>query len=420
MTAEIAILNRHAVALAADSAVTIGGQRAWKTANKLFSLSPINDIGIMIYGSGDFSGCSWEIIAKTFRAQIGNRTFSTVSECGEEFLDYLGSARFAEMDAKDLNVLTLIRDILERIKYEVGQQNSKADHSRTLRRVIRKNLDLLEKNTQRLECSVAVSQFAEEYSELISQLIVNIFDYLPTRNSVHLLVDLLYLAFRSKIPSSSITGVVIAGFGADQIFPELMDYSIDGKHRGFVRAWIDREENFNRNDANAATVMPFAQSDMFQLFMEGITDNHLTFIRDTLFRVLNDKSTRLVEKLVDEEHRRAVEISLQQQDNSKILSKFSEEFSNYVHQEMVRPVVRVISTLPKEEMATMAEALVEITTLRRKMDSTVESVGGPTDVAIISKGDGFVWVKRKYYFDIALNPDFLKRKSFRQGGEDAT
>ena len=42
MTAEIAILNRNAVALAADSAVTLqlpGGQKIHKTVNKLFMLS---------------------------------------------------------------------------------------------------------------------------------------------------------------------------------------------------------------------------------------------------------------------------------------------------------------------------------------------------------------------------------------------
>jgi hypothetical protein len=38
MTAEIAVMNRHAVALAADSAVTTetseGGRKAWQLANK--------------------------------------------------------------------------------------------------------------------------------------------------------------------------------------------------------------------------------------------------------------------------------------------------------------------------------------------------------------------------------------------------
>ena len=142
---------------------------------------------------------------------------------------------------------------------------------------------------------------------------------------------------------------------------------------------------------------------MFQLFMEGITSNHLSFVNHTLIRVLNDKSTRLVEKFVVNAEERRVELESQRQDDREILKQFFEEFSSYVQQEMIQPVVSVISTLPKEEMAAMAEALVEITTLRRKVDSAIETVGGPTDVAIISKGDGLVWIKRKHYYPADLN-----------------
>jgi hypothetical protein len=62
MTAEIAIINRSGIALAADSAVTVGRERVWKSANKLFSLGPHNSIGVMVYNSGDFIGFPWEII----------------------------------------------------------------------------------------------------------------------------------------------------------------------------------------------------------------------------------------------------------------------------------------------------------------------------------------------------------------------
>jgi hypothetical protein len=89
MTAEIAIVNRQGIALAADSAVTIGRNRVWKSANKLFSLGPVNDIAIMIYNSGDFVGISWEIIIKVFREHIGNRRFNTVKQCEEAFFRYL-------------------------------------------------------------------------------------------------------------------------------------------------------------------------------------------------------------------------------------------------------------------------------------------------------------------------------------------
>ncbi|MFC7663163.1 hypothetical protein [Methylorubrum suomiense] len=64
MTAEIVIINQQAVALAADSALTIGKQRVWKHANKIFSAGPEHDIGLMIYNSGDFLSIPWEILIK--------------------------------------------------------------------------------------------------------------------------------------------------------------------------------------------------------------------------------------------------------------------------------------------------------------------------------------------------------------------
>ena len=63
--------------------------------------------------------------------------------------------------------------------------------------------------------------------------------------------------------------------------------------------------------------------------------------------------------------------------------------------------------LPKDELASMAESLVSITSFKRKVGKGSETVGGPIDVAIISKGNGFIWVKRKHYFKSELNPHFI-------------
>ena len=59
MTAEIALMNKSAIALAADSAVTIegaGSNKVFNTANKLFTLSKHHPIGIMYYNSTEFGG----------------------------------------------------------------------------------------------------------------------------------------------------------------------------------------------------------------------------------------------------------------------------------------------------------------------------------------------------------------------------
>lgn len=48
----------------------------------------------------------------------------------------------------------------------------------------------------------------------------------------------------------------------------------------------------------------------------------------------------------------------------------------------------------------------ELTALHRRVSTELETVGGEIDVAVISKGDGFIWYKRKHYFDLALNRHF--------------
>jgi len=63
--------------------------------------------------------------------------------------------------------------------------------------------------------------------------------------------------------------------------------------------------------------------------------------------------------------------------------------------------------LPKDELAAMAESLVNLTSFKRKVTLETETVAGPIDVAVISKGDGFIWIKRKHYFKAELNPQFF-------------
>ena len=78
------------------------------------------------------------------------------------------------------------------------------------------------------------------------------------------------------------------------------------------------------------------------------------------------------------------------------------------------PIVDIVSSLPKDELASMAESLVNLTKFKRRVTPERETVGGPIDVAVITKGDGFVWVKRKHYFEPGLNPRVISRYS-REG-----
>lgn len=62
----------------------------------------------------------------------------------------------------------------------------------------------------------------------------------------------------------------------------------------------------------------------------------------------------------------------------------------------------------------MAHALVELTSKKRRFSSEQETVGGPIDVAIVTRNEGLIWIQRKHYFDMSLNPGYNARVSLQR------
>src|SRR5580658_2478290 len=92
MTAVVGILNKQAVAIAADSAVTISGangRKIFNKANKVFTLSKRHPVGIMIYNSASFMATPWETIIKIYRRQLKDKSFATVRDYQDDFISFM-------------------------------------------------------------------------------------------------------------------------------------------------------------------------------------------------------------------------------------------------------------------------------------------------------------------------------------------
>jgi hypothetical protein len=116
MTAEVAIMNKEAIALAADSAVTFQeetGQKIFTSASKIFTLSKFQPVGVMIYGNADFMGVPWETIIKVYRSNLGQKNLKTVGEYAQDFLSFLVKKKhFFSDDAQNKYVESSIHPIL--------------------------------------------------------------------------------------------------------------------------------------------------------------------------------------------------------------------------------------------------------------------------------------------------------------------
>ena len=78
-----------------------------------------------------------------------------------------------------------------------------------------------------------------------------------------------------------------------------------------------------------------------------------------------------------------------------IQKSYEEEIVAFMDENYIQGVVNAVDSFNLEDMANMAESLISITNLQRHFSSSEESVGGPIEVAIITRGSGFKWVKHR-------------------------
>lgn len=92
MTALVSVMNKHAVVIAADSAITVTspyGHKVINSANKVFALSKYHPVGIMFCGNANFMSTPIEVIVKLYRKQLRDRCFATISEYLDDFLGFI-------------------------------------------------------------------------------------------------------------------------------------------------------------------------------------------------------------------------------------------------------------------------------------------------------------------------------------------
>jgi hypothetical protein len=144
---------------------------------------------------------------------------------------------------------------------------------------------------------------------------------------------------------------------------------------------------------------------MVQRFMTGVDTQFMNFtvrqFAEILQRSCHDVLARFAPDANTTENKQAITAGVR-----STMEKLVEKLGEISDENFSRPIVEMITLLPKDELPHVAESLVALTSLKRHVSHDVESVGGPIDVALISKGEGFVWIKRKHYFKAELNPQF--------------
>jgi hypothetical protein len=346
-------------------------------------------------------------VIKLYRHNVADKAYSTITDWAKSFQRFLrsfGSIRKKEIKQNVNDILRATFGLVEQQALYLAHLQSVGIPSAEYEKILIGRIDAQSKEIT-AEGPWLIQKASRTLLTQNAKVVIDVVsDFVGTSKSKDLIDKALYLAssiLLSKYFSPQSSGLVIAGFGEDQIFPAVASFETDG-YVGSRLKISDLSETKILFD-NRLAVIAYAQHEIVYRFMEGIDPSYSNFLNGLVRTAIVDSNMKVFEKWAPKSKQTAkIKAGIEAAAN-KAFQRLNDSAIRYRNLEFQFPITQMVAILPKDELANLAESLLTLTSLHRKVSRELETVGGPIDVAIISKGDGFIWVKRKHYFKPELN-----------------
>lgn len=417
MTSEILMMNETCVVLAADSAATVESERITKvfSTDKVFRLSDAQPIGVMTYGNAAISNVPVSLLVESYRDGLDDRVFGSVLDCAEDFRAFLsrggrheGSGMplitDAHMDVQaGYMVLRTWNALLDRVRERMDAGYTPSRGGGSFDKVLRR---CMEESISEMRASIpdAPGRTSAEANRTRLNRVVSCWKSEPDSYDIPLafgdfagdVIDITAAGMSAGECGDEFTGLVFAGYGTDENYPSFREFRIGGLFDSGLQA--EDMGGVAIDAGNTSWIEAFAQRDVIDTYLAGMNEdlrteisNNMSYILDAATQSMGDASGT------------GTQMRMLRQYNEALLKQFDESLYDYSFRNYMQPVKNALRFLSKDEMTNLAESLIKFTSLRRRISDDFETVREPVDVAVISKHGGFVWVKRKLYFDRVLN-----------------
>jgi hypothetical protein len=422
MTSEVVVMNCLGVALASDSAATVKNgvsDKLFNSADKLFMLSKRHPVGVMIYGSAALLGVPWETIIKVFRRKLDGERFDQLEDYGKALLAFLDdNDDLFPQELQDQFYLRSLEHFYQQLETKVWKAFRNAyperKQSQTLLQELAREVVFQERDRWSKEDASkslpegAGIRLASRFSgEIQSRILETFGPFQIEAATTQALYDLAKaIVSREKILSHTLSGVVVAGFGESEHFPVMQNIEIGEVFEGKIKYLCKSTTVIDVN--NASHVQPFADSEMVDTFLHGMNPRfELNMVRE-FANLIIDLPNVVIEAISDlnpSQKKRWKEKVRPEAEG--VIDSIIEKLETEREDRHLGPILQAITNMPKDELGHAAARLVSLNWFQKRLSLNSETVGGPVDVAVISKGDGFVWIERKHYFRPELNRHFF-------------
>ena len=425
MTCEVVVANRLGIALAADSAVTFtNGNSEAATyasgANKIFQLAATAPVAVMVYSSADLNRVPWEVTLKQYRKELGATSFGSLIDYAKDLIDFVNNRAprllppdVREAGTKDAAAQGVLYAFNQVLAARPNLKDASADSATLQAEWVAGVADVLGSLAGvAVDPVLDAADLAHLHATLKTPFAQEVLAFLTEQHQhLALLVNceelvglgLQFLFCRPQLVLNRSTGVVVAGFGDGDFLPGFVDFQV----YGFVGAKVywrpGREVGVNNTD-KPSFIEPFARKSMVETFTQGASPEVWKAVREAFVVHAAAVTKRAADAGGVKFDQAVVDASVHAE-----LEPFTSNWAVSVLRSHLAPLNSVIGSLNVEDLAELAETMVMLESLKEKVTSRTQGVGGPIDVAVITKSEGLVWIKRKHYFNPEINQRYLLR-----------
>lgn len=410
MTALVGLLNKRGAAIAADSAMTVlgnGSSKIYNNEQKIFQLSSQNPVGVMICNNLNFLNTPLALILDLYRIERGNCKFSSLTGYVDDFIAYLKSIkRLQDSLVKRTyyrnefdQIITDFRSTFSDRYDQIEEENQGLSEDEISRMCYVHTLGMMKETICDTEINENLTNFTKQdfvkevvepdketfarYRTMFPRMKDEEWETMLEYFYIHLISN----SFNSRQSSE----IIFVGFGSDDIFPASQRLFLSGMVGDGIKYRIEDISEISHD--YSAEIRPFAQTDVMMTLIKGVSPQLDNEFREATLELeeglINDFTT-----VLEEEHVSPVIIKkLKELPLEKLHDRYIDRIDNYVNENFISGVVDALEFFNLEEMTKMAENLIAVTNLQRHISSSEESVGGPIEVALITKAGGFKWIK---------------------------
>jgi hypothetical protein len=195
---------------------------------------------------------------------------------------------------------------------------------------------------------------------------------------------------------------VFTGFGSEQDYPSLVSTVVFEGFDNRVNYHIRPEDIICISEENPVAICPFAQKDVIKSLLRGLHVDYSRMITNTMQDIYRPFGNDIFDMNEDDkefENLNFMEFQMMLQDVKvdDLDKKFYNANVRYLNKKQHK-WEKNLEDYDLLAMAALAQSLIDLTGFHRILTFSEEGVGGPVDLAVITKNEGFTWLSRKSWY----------------------